>query len=315
MWFKNLRIYRLDPQWQCDRASLEKALSSQVFNPQSASASEMQRLGWVPAVGDQELVYANDGQFLITLRSEKKLLPASVVNQFAAEKAREIEEQQGYRPGRRQMKEIKEQVTDTLLPRAFSLRQDTRIWIDSRNHWLVIDTGSSAKSDEVIGMLAKSIDPLPASMLHVATSPCAKMTAWLIEGQASDDFTIDQDAELASTGTGGGKIRYVRESIETDDAKKHIEVGKQCTKLALTWNDRISFVLTEGLDIKRVTALDVVNENHTTAENEQEQFDADFALMTGELNALLTSLIGALGGEKSIEANPEPDTAMELQEA
>mgnify|MGYP003146676255 FL=1 len=83
----------------------------------------------------------------------------------------------------------------------------------------------------------------------------------------------------------------------------------------MTWNDRISFVLTEGLDIKRVTALDVVNENHTTAENEQEQFDADFALMTGELNALLTSLIGALGGEKSIQANPEPDTAMELQEA
>ena len=176
MWFKNLRIYRLDPQWQCDRASLEKALSAQVFNPESASATEMQRLGWVPAVGDQDLVYANDGQFLITLRSEKKLLPASVVNQFATEKAREIEEQQGYSPGRRQMKEIKEQVTDTLLPRAFSLRQDTRVWIDSRNHWLVIDTGSSAKSDEVIGMLAKAIDPLPASMLHVATSPCAKMT-------------------------------------------------------------------------------------------------------------------------------------------
>ncbi len=59
------------------------------------------------------------------------------------------------------MKEIKERVTDELLPRAFSVYRDTRVWIDPINRWLVIDAAASSKADEVIGMLAKAIDPFP----------------------------------------------------------------------------------------------------------------------------------------------------------
>ena len=54
------------------------------------------------------------------------------------------------------MKEIKERVTDELLPRAFSVYRDTRVWIDPQNHWLVIDAAASAKADEVIGLLASA---------------------------------------------------------------------------------------------------------------------------------------------------------------
>ncbi len=98
---------------------------------------------------------------LVTLRAEKKLLPATVVNQVAKARAQEIEEQQGYKPGRKQMKEIKERVTDELLPKAFSIYRDTRVWIDPVNRWLVIDAAASASADEVLGLLAKSIDPFP----------------------------------------------------------------------------------------------------------------------------------------------------------
>jgi recombination associated protein RdgC len=94
-------------------------------------------------------------------------------------------------------------------------------------------------------------------------------------------------------------VRYVRQSIETEEVRKHVKAGKQCTRLALTWADRVSFVLTDGLDIKRVTPLDVLKENQdSTAQNEEEQFDSDMALMTGELSRLIESLVDALGGEK-----------------
>ena len=76
---------------------------------------------------------------LLTFRAEKKLLPASVVTQVTKARALELEEQQGFKPGRKQMRELKEQVTDELLPRAFSIRRDTRVWIDTKNGWLVID--------------------------------------------------------------------------------------------------------------------------------------------------------------------------------
>src|SRR5690606_39075729 len=149
MWFKNLRIYRLAPSWDLTPESLEAALERLTFRP--GSATDMTAFGWTPPRPESGLVHALDGQYLLNLRVEKKLLPSTVVNQFARARAQEIEEQQGYKPGRKQMKEIKEQVTDELLPKAFSIYRDTRVWIDTRGRWLVVDAAAAAKCDEVMG--------------------------------------------------------------------------------------------------------------------------------------------------------------------
>lgn len=297
MWFKNLKIYRLASSWKCTPDTLESALAQQAFKP--GGSSDMQSLGWIPPREDSGLVYALDGQYLITLRAEKKLLPTTVINQFAKAKAQEIEEQQGFKPGRRQMKEIKEQVTDELLPKAFSIYRDTRVWLDTRNHWLIIDAAASAKCDEVLGLLAKCLDSFPVSPLYVEASPAAAMTEWLISDEAPQSFSIDQDTELRSTSDSGATVRYVRQSIEIDDVRKHVQTGKQCTRLAMTWADRVSFVLTESLDVKRVAPLDVLKEGQdTSSHNEAEQFDSDFTLMSGELARLIDALVDALGGER-----------------
>ena len=297
MWFKNLRIFRLAPSWSCSLDTLEAALEKQAFQPNGNR--DMQSLGWIAPRPDSGLVYAQNGQYLITLRADKKLLPSTVINQVAKAKALDIEEQQGFKPGRKQMKDIKEQVTDELLPKAFSVYRDTRVWIDTKNHWLVIDAAAAAKSDEVLGMLAKAIDSFPISPLYVDQSPSAAMTGWLISDEAPSGFSIDQDTELRSTGESRAAVRYVRQSIESDDVRKHVEAGKQCTRLALTWADRVSFVLSEGLEVKRVNPLDVLKEGQdSSAHNEAEQFDSDFTLMTGELAKLIDGLVEALGGER-----------------
>src|SRR5690606_19403249 len=169
------------------------------------------------------------------------------------------------------------------------------VWIDTVNRWLVIDAAAAAKADEVMGLLGKTITPFPAVPLHVAMSPAAAMTQWLYEDEAPAGFGIDQDTELRATGESRATIRYVRQSVDIDDVRKHVKAGKQCTRLALTWADRVSFILTENLDIKRVAPLDVLKENQNTqAANEDEQFDSDLTLMTGELARLLADLVVAL---------------------
>lgn len=296
MWFKNLRIYRLAPSWALTPETLEDALARLSFRP--GGATDMTSFGWTSPRPESGLVHALDGQYLLNLRVEKKLLPATVVNQFARARAQEIEEQQGFRPGRKQMKEIKEQVTDELLPKAFSIYRDTRVWIDTRNRWLVVDAAAAAKCDEVMGALAKVLDPFPVMPLYTELSPASAMTNWLISDEPPVNFTIDQDTELRSTNETRAAVRYVRQSVDLDDVRKHVESGKQCTRLALTWADRVSFVLSDGLDLKRVAPLDVLREGRIPADDEAEQFDSDFALMTGELSALLADLVEALGGEK-----------------
>lgn len=297
MWFKNLKTFRLAPEFALSADELEERLAKQGYQP--IGTHEMHSLGWVEPRAGYGLVHAQNGQYLLCLRSAKKLLPASVINLAAKARAGEIEEQRGFKPGRKQMKEIKEQITDELLPKAFTTQTETRVWIDTAHHWMVIDASTSTKSDEVLGMLAKAVAPLPVSPLYVQQSPSAAMTYWLADDDAPDGFTVDQDSELRSTGESGAAVRYVRQSIDIQTVKKHVAEGKQVTKLALTWNDRISFVLTDALDIKRVTPLDVLRESSDAYQNDDERFASDFALMTGELAQMLAHLVESLGGERS----------------
>jgi recombination associated protein RdgC len=296
MWFKNLQIYRLPAPWAITTEQLAADLAPHAFQP--CSSLEMQSQGWVSPRENGELVYALNKQMLLLLGTEKKLLPTTVINQVTKIKAAEIEEQQGFKPGRKQMKEIKEEVTDDLLPRAFSVWRQTWVWIDPVNGWLVVDAGSPAKADEVLKLLIKSVDKLPMEALHVAQSPVTAMTEWLVADAAPHGFTVDQDTELRANGEGKATVRYVRHTLEADDVRRHIASGKQCTRLAMTWADKISFVLTESLTIKRVAPLDVIKENaDSTAQNDDERFDSDVMLMTGELSSMLADLVVALGGE------------------
>lgn len=125
------------------------------------------------------------------------------------------------------------------------------------------------------------------------------MTQWLASGEAPYGFTVDQEAVLQSSNDSKASVRYVRHTLEPDDIRRHIAAGKQCIRLALTWSDRVSFVLTENLILKRIAPLDVLTESaDSTARNDDERFDSDFALMTGELNNMLVDLVAALGGEE-----------------
>ncbi|KDB06148.1 Recombination-associated protein rdgC [Burkholderia sp. lig30] len=297
MWFKNLQIHRLPAPWPVTAEQMEQWLAPHAFQP--GSSVEMQRHGWASPRDDGALVYSTHRQMLLVFRSEKKLLPASVVNQVTKARAQEVEEQQGFKPGRKQLRELKEQVTDELLPRAFSIRRDTRVWIDTVNGWLVIDAAAQAVADDVRSLLIKSIDHLPLASVRVVESPVAAMTGWLISGEAPAGFTLDQDTELRSSGEGNATVRYVGHALDADDMRRHIEAGKQCMRLAMTWSDRVSFVLTPSLIVKRVKPLDVIKEAaDPAAQNDDERFESDVTLMTGDLGRMLADLVEALGGEQ-----------------
>jgi len=298
--FKNLQLFRLPKSLKISADELHQQLSKIQFS--KCASNEMQSCGWASPRHNDLLVHCVNHQFLITLASEKKLLPASVIRQVTKIRAADLEEEQGFAPGRKALKDLKERVTEELLPRAFTVRKDTQVWIDPQNGWLAIDAASPTKADEVVKFLLKCVDKLPLESLRVKTSPQTAMTGWLASGEAPSGFTIDRDAELKSAGEDKATVRYVRHTLESDDVQKHIAGGKQSTKLAMTWNDRVSFILTDNLTIKRVKALDVLSEEVDSGTNDDERFDGAFVLMTGELANLLDQLTNALGGELKGEA-------------
>ena len=295
MWFKNLQIYRLPAPWAFTPEQLEEALAKHAFTP--ASSNELLRQGWDTPRPNGGLVHTVNKQMLIVLGTEKKLLPSSVINQVAKARAAEMEEAQGFAPGKKAMKELKERMADELLPRAFSIRSNVWTWIDPVNGWLVVDAASPAKADEVIKLLLKAVDRMPLESLRVQRSPVGVMTAWLELDEAPAGFTVDMDTELRATGESKAAVRYVKHSLDPEEVRRHIANGKQCTRLAMTWDSKISFVLTESLAIKGVKPLDVINEKESGIRNDEERFDGDFMLMTGELAKMLADVVEALGGE------------------
>jgi recombination associated protein RdgC len=297
MWFKNLSVYRLSANLSLDLAKLEESLARNALQPCGNMDKESQ--GWVSPRGDDRLLHVLNHQVLIALGVEQKLLPGSIVTQFANDRAAEIEEQQGYKLGRKQMRELKEQITDELLPRAFVRRRVTYAWIDPVNGWLVVDAATPLKAEELLERLNKTLDDLPVRTLHTERSPSTAMTEWLQAGEAPAGFTIDRDLELCAADDGKATVRYVRHALEGEEIQQHIAAGKTATKLAMTWNDRISFVLGEQLQIKRLAFLDILKENSEQGDNADEQFDIDFTLMTGEAAKLLADVVEALGGEKA----------------
>lgn len=300
MWFRNLLVYCLPRPWNIELAKLEEQLARGPFVkcPSNQPASR----GWVSPRRDGALVFSLGRQWLIALTTEQRLLPSSVITDEVAERAEALEAQQGYAPGRKQLKELRERVTEELLPRAFVKRHTTYAWIDPQEGWFCVDASSPSKAEEMIEHLRHCLDELPLSMLHTQLSPQSAMADWLAGGDAPAGFTIDRDCELKAAGEEKAAVRYVRHPLDGDviaeEIKAHLTSGKLPTKLALTWDDRLSFVLTEKLEIRRLAFLDLLKEEaEKSAEHADEQFDADFSLMTGELCRFLPAVIEALGGK------------------
>ena len=258
MWFKNLQVYRLPANWDMSVERLEEQLAKKPFHP--CGSQDMESRGWLSPLGNEVLVHAVGGQWLVCLGFEHRLLPSSVVKQEADERAEELAEQQGFKLGRKQLKELREQVTQELMPRACTRRRRMFAWIDPINGWLVVDEASQSKAEDMLEQLRHTLDSFPLTLLRTELSPTSAMADWLAGGEAPAGFTIDQDCELRSVAEDKAAVRYARHPLEGDDVKGHLEAGKLPTRLALTFDDRISFVLTEKLEIKRLDCLDIVRD-------------------------------------------------------
>jgi recombination associated protein RdgC len=295
MWFRNLRIYRLASNWNKNPKQLDDLLSKRPLA--RCGSFELISRGWVYPKHD-DFVHTVNGQWLVALGVEQKLLPATVTRQETQERAAKIEAEQGRKVGRKEMRDLRDLVTQELLPKAFTRRRTTWAWIDPINGWLVIDAGSDARADEFIEVFLTTVGEVQLRPLQTQVSPTTAMTGWLASGDAPVGFTVDDDMELRAAASAQSAIRYVKHALEGKEIQQHIADGKHVTKLGITWNDKVSVVLTDKFQIKRLAFLDILKEAaEQSAEDADAQFDTDFALMAGELNQLFTDLLIALGGE------------------
>jgi len=299
MWFKNLSIFRLTEDFTLSPEDLEQKLEALSFRP--CGNHEESTFGWTSPLGktSDQLVHSANGFMMICGKKEEKVIPAAVVNELVQEKILEAEDQQGRKLSKKERTAIKDELLFELLPRAFTFSNKTYAYIDPKGGWLIVDAASSKKAEDILSMLRKCLGSLPAVPLNTIEKPITTMTAWLINNEAPADITIEDECELRAPEEEGGIIRCKRHDLSLPEIKNHLETGKEVIKLAVSWADRLSFIIDENLAVKRLKFLDLIQDQVADIEtgDEAAQFDVDFSIMSLELAKFLPRLMELFGGE------------------
>lgn len=299
IWLRNIITYRLNVEAITATIIIEKLAAKPFIAPGS---HDLFSQGWVaPASHAPDLIgIEQQGAILVTLRTDEKLLPAGVIRQEADKRVKQIEAEESRKVGRREMREIRERVAEELTPRALVRSRFQRAIIDLHDGFVHVEAGSSSKAENLLAVLRETLGSLQTRLIDTQITPQSAMTLWLTLAGAPGLFTLDTDCELRFPGAGGAVAKFARQSLDSDEIRENLQAGKLATKLGLVWQDRISFVLTEDLQFKRMTMLDILCEQIEEAEADDQAalFDTSLAMTIGELRQFVPAVIEALGGEE-----------------
>lgn len=284
---KNAIIIRIQKGWPASAEELSEHLSRTPFVPCSHHCASSS--GWVlPADRACLLAHKVGEHMVITMQTEAKILPASVVNRDTADRIAAIEQKEGRRVGRSERIDIKEGVYLDLLPRAFSKFSKINAYVDATNGRILVDTPSASRADDLVSLLLRSVDGLAVKRFRSDRPPSITLAEWML-GNAPDYFTVDDCAVLVREDGDKPTVKYQHHNLDREDIRAHLAEGKAPTLLSVTYNDRVSFVLTDQLHIKRVYLVASTNE-HGDGENEVERFDSDVYLYCGEMAQVVDAI-------------------------
>lgn len=302
MFFKNLQVFRFTRPLEHTEDQLEKELESLKFKP--CGSQDISKLGWVFPMGKSGAMYTHTAgkQILICLKKEEKMLPAGVIKDQLNDRVDAIELEQGRGLKKKEKDALKEDIIMQLLPRAFSKTSQVYAWIDPESDMLYIDAPSAKKAEELISLLRKTLGSLPVVPIQLKNQADVVMTDWINEGNIPTNFSLEDEAELRSALEGGGIINCKQQDLLSEEIKQHLDNDKFVTKLALNWAESISFVIGEEFALKRIKFSDVIQEQNEDIDKDDfaARFDADFALMTGEIKQLIPAVLEAFGGEQTL---------------
>ncbi|OOF85085.1 recombination-associated protein RdgC [Rodentibacter ratti] len=301
-WFKNAIIYRLTKSLDWDLTQLQNQLSDCAYVP--CGAQDISKFGWVSPLRGSDLLHFSVGnQILLVAQKEEKILPAQVVDSELNKRIAALEEKEQRKLKKTEKQILKDDVVMNLLPRAFSKNQHTALWIDTEQGLIYVDSASHKRAEDVLALLRKSLGSLPVVPLAFANEPSTVMTNWIAQDSLPDWLIALEEAELRGTQE-DSVIRCKKQPLENEEILELLQDDRKAvSKIALEWEDTLTFVFHENCTLKRLKFTDNVREKNDDILKEDfaQRFDADFVLMTGILTKLTQNLLNEFGGEKHRE--------------
>ncbi|MDT0593411.1 recombination-associated protein RdgC [Glaciecola petra] len=292
MWFKNIKIYRLPEDFTIDTAQLQLQLEAMSFK--ACQSQEIHSMGWVSPIPQTDSLFQQANQdILFKLKRESKLLPASVINDELNLKVGEFESESGSPMPKKAQKDLKEEITNRLLPQAFSKYSHINGFVSLDKKLVIIDASSDANAEVFLACLRKCLGSLPALPLAKASQQHI-LTDWLMKDCPADVELLDE-AEFQSSADNGGTIKVKKQNLDEDEVLAHIQAGKLVQKLAIAFSDRLTAIIEHDLSVKRIKFTDIVIEQNEDIPKGDVavKLDADFVLFASEIKSFIAKLENA----------------------
>jgi recombination associated protein RdgC len=302
MWFKNIQLFELDDSFDIDLEGFEEELKRFAFK--TCTTHELQSKGWVAPLGleDAPLVHVNNGCWMICMRQEEKVIPASMVKEMTQERIRKMEADLGKKLRKRERDEIKDDVFDSLVSRALTKSAQTFAYLDTINDWLIIDSASQKKADDLIALLRRTLGQLKLRQPDLQTISSV-LTHWVVDNDYPAELVIEDHCQIKDLEE-GGSINCKKQNLLSDEIQSLFDGPREVVQLALSWRDQVAFQLTADFIIKSIKFLEIVQDqaNDIASETQQERFDADFSVMLMTNRELLERLLKIFAKAQVAEA-------------
>lgn len=290
MLFKQAQLFSLNKKLPTQLSSLLPKLEPLIFKtcPPSFPVS----YGWVTPTKDKAapLVYSVGHYLLLSLQFEEKVLPSGVIKKELENKISEIQSKEDRKIYSKEKKNLRDEITQTLLPKAFTQISQIYACIDTKNQLLFTNTLQADKTKLLLSAFKKcfDIDIMPLKLKKIPYL----LTQWVKNNETPDGIEILDQCLLQDPNSLKRNIRAQSQSLFSPPMQHLIDSGLEVKKLLLGWQDAIKFTLTEHMHLKNIRFQDeLINDaDEAATESALDRFNTDFILMIKTLEPLFVAL-------------------------
>lgn len=296
--FRNLRFYQITTPWPKTEEKLSELLSENAFTPCGAYAERT--AGWeAPASYDgAPLCRQLNGADLLQLRTQSRVLPVAAIKEAMEEKVDEFRSRMAQEPPRSELRRMREETKDELLPKALLKSERSRACFIHSESLLAIDVGTDSKAEWFIDQLRTCFGEFKCIPLTF-NNPPEQVLKRIFLGENLLDFSLGRECRMQDLSDSKSIVTWREFELTDQSIRRHVVDGMRLTHLGVGFSEVLSCVISEDGIISKLKFLEGDAVDTPDYEDPLARLDADFVLLTGTVQRLVEDLKKLLGGYAS----------------
>jgi recombination associated protein RdgC len=231
----------------------------------------------------------NNGRWLhLQISLFKPMLPAAVVRRHVDARIKELTEERGEAPGSKEKREIKEQVRQSLLPKAFQTESVYQVVFDKNTKQLWLEVTSEALQTDILRLLRRCLGSVSVTPLFDSSNLPSKFAAWVAgTSDLPSGFRVGDSAKAIDPNDPKATITLSHEALMEPDIQTVLET-RMLKQLGLE-SANISAVINDQSFLKSIK----LSVDTSDADADRDHMMTLWATEISELLAALSADIGA----------------------